>query len=58
MMELLILIGITVLLLALAFSGIAIKMFLKKGGQFEKKSCCSTGETVNSSCACSVNSDR
>ena len=57
-MEILIILGLTVGLLTLAFAGIGIKMFLKKDGRFEKKSCCSTtGEDTNS-CACSVNSDR
>ena len=44
---------ITVILLALAISGIAIKMFLKKGGEF-KKQCSSvdpdTGERIGCSC--------
>jgi len=44
---------ITIILLALAFAGIAIKMFVKKKGQFEK-SCSSvdvrTGERVACSC--------
>ncbi|HOW26249.1 MAG TPA: hypothetical protein PK711_11340 [Bacteroidales bacterium] len=42
-----------IILLALAFAGIAIKMFLKKGGQFEKR-CGSadvkTGERMACSC--------
>lgn len=57
-MEVLQLIGITVVVLALAFSGIGIKMFLKKDGRFEKKSCCSVESTQSPGCACSVNSDR
>ncbi|NQT78684.1 MAG: membrane or secreted protein [Bacteroidetes bacterium] len=44
---------ITVILLALAISAIAIKMFLKKGGEF-KKQCSSvdpaTGERIGCSC--------
>ncbi len=44
---------ITIVLLALAISGIAIKMFLKKGGEF-KKQCSSvdpdTGERIGCSC--------
>ena len=44
---------ITIVLLALAISGIAIKMFLKKGGEF-KKQCSSvdpdTGERFGCSC--------
>lgn len=43
----------TIILLALALAGIAIKMFVKKNGQFEK-SCSSvdarTGERVACSC--------
>jgi len=56
-MEILKLIGVVTVLLAIAFSGIAIKMFFKKDGKFEKSSCCNTGSETNS-CACSVNSDR
>ncbi len=44
---------ITIVLLALAISGIAIKMFLKKGGEF-KKQCSSvdpeTGERFGCTC--------
>jgi hypothetical protein len=44
---------ITIVLLALAIGGIAIKMFLKKGGEF-KKQCSSvdpdTGERIGCSC--------
>jgi len=44
---------ITIILLALAISGIAIKMFLKKGGEF-KKQCSSvdpeTGERFGCTC--------
>lgn len=44
---------ITIILLALAISGIAIKMFLKKGGEF-KKQCSSvdpdTGELFGCTC--------
>ena len=44
---------ITIVLLALAISGIAIKMFLKKGGEF-KKQCSSvdpeTGERFGCNC--------
>ncbi len=44
---------ITVVLLALAIAGIAIKMFLKKGGEF-KKQCSSvdpdTGERIGCTC--------
>lgn len=47
------LIIITTILLALAISGIAIKMFLKKGGEF-KKQCSSvdpaTGERFGCTC--------
>lgn len=47
------LILITAALLALAFAGIAIKMFVKKDGEF-KKSCSSvhpkTGERMGCSC--------
>jgi hypothetical protein len=57
-MEVLQLIGITVVVLALAFSGIGIKMFLMKDGRFEKKSCCSVDNSQSPGCACSVNSDR
>ncbi len=57
-MEILIILGLTIVLLALAFSGIGIKMFLQKNGRFEKKSCCSTTGEESNSCACSVNSDR
>ena len=44
---------ITIVLLALAISGIAIKMFLKKGGEFKKQ--CSTidpdtGERLGCTC--------
>jgi hypothetical protein len=57
-MEILQLIGITIVLMALAFSGIGIKVLLKKNGVFEKKSCCSTANSEAPGCACSVNSDR
>lgn len=44
---------ITIVLLAIAISGIAIKMFLKKGGEF-KKQCSSvdpvTGERFGCTC--------
>jgi hypothetical protein len=44
---------ISVVLLAIAISGIAIKMFLKKGGEF-KKQCSSvdpdTGERIGCTC--------
>ncbi|PID94148.1 MAG: membrane or secreted protein [Bacteroidetes bacterium] len=44
---------ITILLLSLAVGGIAIKMFVKKGGEF-KKSCSTidpnTGERVGCTC--------
>ncbi|MEN8225485.1 MAG: membrane or secreted protein [Bacteroidota bacterium] len=44
---------ITIILLALAITGIAIKMFLKKGGEF-KKQCSSidpaTGERFGCTC--------
>jgi len=44
---------ITIILLALAISGIAIKMFVKKGGEF-KKQCSSinpdTGERFGCTC--------
>jgi len=44
---------LTIILLALAISGIAIKMFLKKGGEF-KKQCSSvdpdTGERFGCTC--------
>lgn len=52
-MKVLLVVGLTVLLLALAFSGIAIKMFFKKGATFEKKSCCSATSNKTGSCACS-----
>ena len=57
-MDILVILGITIVLLALAFSGIGIKMFLKKNGRFEKQSCCSTSGEETGTCACSVNSDR
>ena len=57
-MEILQLIGITSVLLALAFLGFAIKILLKKDGKFEKHSCCSANKTQATGCACSVNSDR
>lgn len=44
---------ITILLIGIAFAGIAIKMFLKKGGEF-KKACSSvdpiTGQRLGCSC--------
>lgn len=43
---------LTILLIGLAFAGIAIKMFLKKGGQFEKK-CSSTDIKTGERLACS-----
>jgi hypothetical protein len=43
---------LTVLLIGLAFAGIAIKMFLKKGGQFEKR-CSSTDLKTGDRMACS-----
>ncbi|MDD5507396.1 MAG: hypothetical protein PHD25_03590 [Bacteroidales bacterium] len=43
---------ITIILLALAFAGIAIKMFVKKTGQFEK-SCSSVDPTTGDRTACS-----
>jgi hypothetical protein len=57
-MEILQLIGITAVVLALAFSGIGIKMFFKKDGKFVKESCCSVDKSQSPGCACSVNSDR
>jgi putative component of toxin-antitoxin plasmid stabilization module len=44
-MEILQLIGITAVVLALAFSGIGIKMFFKKDGRFVKESCCSVDKS-------------
>ncbi|MCK9167096.1 MAG: membrane or secreted protein [Bacteroidia bacterium] len=50
---------ISILLLALAVSALAIKMFVKKGGEF-KKSCSSvhpeTGERIGCSCGGGSNS--
>jgi len=52
-MSLLIVVGICIALIGLAVAGIAIKMFLKKGGEFKKQ--CSdkdpkTGESLGCSC--------
>ena len=52
-MNLLVVVGICVALIGLAVAGIAIKMFLKKGGEFKKQ--CSvkdpkTGESLGCSC--------
>lgn len=58
-MDLLILILIVLGVFALAFVGIGIKMFLKKGGEF-KKSCSTvnpkTGERLGCSCGGGENS--
>lgn len=52
-MSLLIVVGICIALVGLAFAGIAIKMFLKKGGEFKKQ--CSvkdpqTGKSLGCTC--------
>ena len=52
-MNLLVVVGICIALIGLAVAGIAIKMFLKKGGEFKKQ--CSvkdpkTGESLGCSC--------
>ncbi|MPM15547.1 hypothetical protein SDC9_61918 [bioreactor metagenome] len=52
-MKLLVVIFICIALVGLAIAGIAIKMFLKKGGEFKKQ--CSvkdpkTGESLGCSC--------
>ena len=43
---------LAILLIGLAFAGIAVKMFLKKGGQFEKQ-CSSVDNKTGDRMACS-----
>ncbi len=52
-MDILVVVGVVAVFLALAFMGIGIKMFLKKGGEFKKQ--CSTkdpktGKSLGCSC--------
>ena len=54
-MNILLILLVSIALLAIAFMGIAIKMFFKRNGSFEKHSCCSTNNSqYKTTCACNT----